>query len=54
MTVQERAKQIIEENEKIIASKRDAEIFVDAIMNPENPNKDLLAAAERYKSLLSE
>ena len=54
MTVQERAKQIIEENEKIIASKRDAEIFVDALMNPENPNKDLLAAAERYKSLLSE
>ena len=51
-TVQERANQIIEDNEKIIASKRDAEIFIDAILNPAKPNKYLREAAEEYKKHL--
>lgn len=53
LTVQRRAQEIIEESEQIIASKKDSEIFFDAITNPGKPNKDLLAAAEEYKSLYS-
>ncbi|MCL6102000.1 MAG: DUF1778 domain-containing protein [Bacteroidetes bacterium] len=51
LTVQNRAKEIIEEREKIIASMKDSEIFFDAILNPNSPNSDLLLAAEDYKSL---
>ena len=53
LTVQNRAKEIIEERLQIIASKRDSEVFFDAITNPTKPNKDLLAAAKEYKSLFS-
>ena len=54
LTVHERAKEIIEEREQIIASRRDSEIFFEAITNPGKPNKDLHAAAKEYKSLYSE
>ncbi len=54
LTVQNRAKEIIEEREQIIASKRDSEIFFEAILNPDKPNKDLLSAAKEYKSWYAE
>ncbi|GAA4279466.1 type II toxin-antitoxin system TacA family antitoxin [Aquimarina mytili] len=47
-TVQKRAKEIIKENEVILASKRDSEIFFDALMNPEPPNEALKNAAKKY------
>jgi len=53
ITVQQKAKEIIEEHEKIIASIRDSEIFFDALANPGNPNEELLMAADEYKSLTS-
>ncbi len=53
LTVQKKAKEIIEEREKIIASNRDSEIFFDAISNPDKPNKELLSAAKEFNSLLS-
>lgn len=53
LTVQKKAKEIIEERERIIASNRDSEIFFDAIANPDKPNKKLLSAAKEFNSLFS-
>jgi uncharacterized protein (DUF1778 family) len=53
-TVEERAQQIISESEIIIASRRDAEIFFDAILNGGQPNEALRSAAEEYKKLTAE
>ncbi|MFT6718245.1 MAG: hypothetical protein ACJAY8_000637 [Sphingobacteriales bacterium] len=47
-TVQQRAQQIIKENELIIASERDSEIFFDSLVNPKAPNDALLNAAKKY------
>ena len=49
LTAQEKAKEIISQEEQIIASERDSEIFFDAITNPPKPNKDLINAANEYK-----
>jgi hypothetical protein len=42
---------IVEEN-PILASEKDAEVFVDTINNPPAPNEELLKAAEKYKEEL--
>lgn len=51
MAVQEKAKEIISECERVIASKKDSEIFFDAISNPIPPNEALTKAAKEYKEL---
>lgn len=51
ITVQEKAKKIISERERIIASEKDSEIFFDAIANPKSPNKELTKAANEFKAL---
>lgn len=48
-SAQEQAKKIIENYNRILASKRDQAIFFDAIMNPPKPNNRLQEAASRYK-----
>ena len=53
-TLQKRSKEIIEENEKIIASQKDSEIFFDALTNEYLPNEKLSQAAEDYKKMMSE
>ncbi|MFA5296935.1 MAG: DUF1778 domain-containing protein [Lutibacter sp.] len=53
LTVQEKAKEIISEKERIIASKKDSEIFFDAITNSPKANENLINAASEYKALLS-
>ncbi|MDG1697339.1 MAG: DUF1778 domain-containing protein [Polaribacter sp.] len=53
LTVQEKAKKIISEKEQILASKKDSEIFFDAITNSPKANKSLINAASEYKVLLS-
>ncbi len=53
MTVQEKAKKIIADNERVIASERDSKIFFDAIFNSTEPNNDLKKATKEFKSLLS-
>jgi hypothetical protein len=40
------------EETPIIASEKDAEVFVEAINNPPAPNEELLKAAEKYKEEL--
>jgi len=53
-TVQEKAKHIVEEREQIIASKRDSEVFFNAIMNAEKPNSNLTDAVKHYNNKVSE
>ena len=53
LTVQEKAKEIIKENEKILASQKDSEIFFNAITNPGKPNAALASAAQDFKKLIS-
>ena len=52
-TVQQRAKEIIEANDKVIASQMDSEIFFNAITQVDQPNESLKAAANEYNALLS-
>jgi len=54
LTVQEKAKEIIRENESVLTSQRDSEIFFDAIVNADKPNNELISAAEVYNKMLSE
>lgn len=37
----------------ILKSKRDQEIFFNAILNPREPNASLLKAAKQYKYLIN-
>lgn len=48
-SAQEKAKSIIKENERIINSRKDAEVFFDAIMNPASPNEKLKDAFKDYE-----
>lgn len=51
ITVQEKAKEIISERERVIASEKDSEIFFDALSNPTAPNEALTKAADEFKAL---
>ena len=52
-SVQQQASKIVESNKAILASKRDQEIFFDAIMNPSRPNDNLINAASQYKEAIA-
>lgn len=53
MAVQEKAKEIIFEKERIITSQKDSEVFFDAIMNSKTPNDELSKAADEFKALFT-
>lgn len=53
LTVQEKAKEIVQEKEQIIASERDSQIFFDAIINSKKPSETLKSALEDYNAFLS-
>ncbi len=53
LTVQEKAKTIINEKEQIIASERDGQIFFDAITKPNKPSKTLKKALDDYNAYTS-
>jgi uncharacterized protein (DUF1778 family) len=53
VTVQSKAKEIIEERERIIATQKDNEIFFNFLVNPPKPNNDLLSAKAEYVKLIS-
>ncbi len=53
MAVQEKAKEIILEKERIIASQKDSEVFFNALMHPKAPNKALIKAANEFQSLFA-
>lgn len=52
--VNEKAKEIIKEHEQVLVSRRDSEIFFDAIVNSAKPNIPLREAVEKYKSQFPE
>jgi uncharacterized protein (DUF1778 family) len=43
------ADKILEKHSSILASKKDQELFFNAIINPPQPNNSLRKAAKRYK-----
>lgn len=47
-TVQQKAQEIISQNEKILASKRDSELFFSAILTSHEPSASLKNAAGNY------
>jgi len=49
-SVQEKAKSIIAEHSTILSSKKDKEIFFDALVSPPKPNKRLKTAAKKYNA----
>jgi uncharacterized protein (DUF1778 family) len=49
--VREQAENIISERERILASDNDRKIFFDAVFGNPEPNENLVAAAEKYKSV---
>lgn len=53
LTVQEKAREIVQEREQIIASKRDGQLFFDAITKPKKPSKTLKNALEDYYAFVS-
>ncbi len=52
-TVQNKAKEIVTKSEQVIASKKDSELFFDAIFNPDAPNKELLKASLEFEKQLN-
>lgn len=48
-TAQEKATEIINKREQILASERDAQLFFDTITKPAQPSNTLRKAAEDYK-----
>ncbi|MBK9510037.1 MAG: DUF1778 domain-containing protein [Cytophagaceae bacterium] len=52
-TVQSKAKEIIEESEKVLISEMDKEVFFKALLHPSSPNEALKAAKEKYNNLIS-
>ncbi|MFC2120709.1 DUF1778 domain-containing protein [Bacteroidota bacterium] len=53
LSAQEKAKKIIEESELTLASRKDNEVFFNAIENPEKPNSDLISAVKEYEKLFN-
>ncbi len=48
-SLQNAANQIIQEHEIMILSRRDQEVFVEALLNPPQPSTKLNLAAQHYK-----
>lgn len=48
--VKEQAEEIVANNDRIIASERDREIFFEAVFGNSNPNSNLVEAAKKYKA----
>jgi uncharacterized protein (DUF1778 family) len=49
ISLQSAAKQAIQEHEIMTLSRRDQEVFVEALLNPPAPSTKLRAAAQSYK-----
>jgi uncharacterized protein (DUF1778 family) len=51
-SAQEKAQLILKEHEIILKSRRDREIFFAELLNPGDPNQELVLAAEQYQKYL--
>lgn len=52
-SVQAEANRVIQKHQMIRLSIEDSEAFVDALLNPREPNDSLKSAALRYKEVMS-
>ncbi|MCL1491784.1 MAG: DUF1778 domain-containing protein [Pseudanabaena sp. Salubria-1] len=52
--VQAHARQVIESHQTLVLSREDSEAFVNALLNPPEPNEALKAAAKRYKKIMGD
>ncbi len=48
-SAKQHAEEIVKQHEMVIASKKDSEVFFNAILNAEPPNEKLVAAAKKFK-----
>lgn len=53
-SVTDAATQIVQEQEAIILSERDRKVFLEAFLNPPQPNDLVKAAVQRYKQFMGE
>lgn len=51
--VKKEAEEIVAKEDRILVSEKDRQLFFDAVFSETNPNKNLVAAAKRYKSKMS-
>ena len=51
-SVQEAAFKVLERHQQLKLDREDSEAFVDALLNPPQPNESLTAAALRYQQTL--
>ena len=51
-SVQEAAFKVLERHQQLKLDREDSEAFVDALLNPPEPNESLTAAALRYQQTL--
>ena len=52
-SVQQQASNIVEKHNSILASKKDQEVFFNAIMHPPKPNTNLKKAVSRFNKEIS-
>jgi uncharacterized protein (DUF1778 family) len=53
-SLQESASRIIQQHQTIKLSQKDTETFVEAILNPAEPNENLIAAAQEYQKIMGD
>jgi uncharacterized protein (DUF1778 family) len=53
-SAQQQASKIVERHHAVLASKRDQEVFFDALINPSKPTTKLKKAAARYNQTISD
>lgn len=51
--VKKEAEEIVAKEDRIIVSEKDRQLFFDTVFSETKPNKNLVAAAKRYKSKMS-
>lgn len=53
-SLQESASKIIQQHQTMKLSKKDTIAFVDAVLNPPQPNENLIAAAKEYQKIIGD
>lgn len=51
-SAQNKAEEIVQKHQSILASKRDQKVFFDAILSPPAPGKKLVAAVKKHTKLV--
>lgn len=52
-SIQAEAQRVIQQHQTLQLSAEDSEAFIDAVLNPHQPNEQLKSAARRYKQVMS-